>query len=106
MLKSRLGGEFNRATGIYPQSVAADRKLKEVADIVEGCSVDTELGECYTRCEDCLEFKNCEKLWLYMVEQSTNHGIHYIKEEDFDIFILNFTLMQERLNGGNGGQNG
>lgn len=102
MLKPRLGGILNHAQGVYPQSTATDKRLHEVAEILEKCSLDTELGEYYIRCEDCQEFRGCERLWLYMVEKSTNHGIHLIQEADFDIFILNFTLISERLNGNNG----
>lgn len=103
MLKARIGGVYNQATGIYPHSAAMDKRLKEVADLLEKCSLDTELGECYVRCDGCPELKPCERLWLYMVEQSTNHGIHLIKEPDFDTFLLNFTLIQERLNNGHNG---
>ena len=106
MLKPRLGGAYNQATGIYPHSTAMDRRLQEVVDILERCSEDTEFGECYIRCDSCPERERCGRLWLYMVEQSTNHGIHLIKEPDFDTFLLNFTLIQERLNNGHNGGNG
>lgn len=105
--KPKFGGDYNRINGSYHQSTARDRGLQEVAVILDKCSVDTELGECYIRCEDCPEKDRCDRLWLRMVEQSTNHGIRYIQEPDFDLFLLNFTVIQERLNNGhNGGHNG
>lgn len=102
----RKGSDYNRITGLYPQSTAVDRNLQEVAKILERCSEDTEYGVFYIRCEDCTELNRCVRLWLYMVGQSTNHGVRYIKEPDFDIFLLNFTLIQERLNNGHNGGNG
>ena len=99
----RKGRDYNLITGLYPQSTAVDRNLQEVVDILEQCSRDTEFGEYFIRCDDCLELGRCVRLWLYMVEQTTNHGIRYIKEPDFDKFLLNFTLIQERLNNGHNG---
>jgi len=99
----RKGSDYNVLTGLYPQSVAVDRNLQEVADILEKCSMDSEFGEYFIRCEVCTEQARCVRLWLYMVEQTTNHGIRYVKEPDFDKFLLNFTLIQERLNNGHNG---
>ena len=103
MLGYRKGKDFNTVTGLYPLSVAQDKKLVEVADILEKCSGDSEFGEYFIRCDDCPERDRCVRLWLYMVEQTTNRGIRYIKEPDFDKFLLNFTLIQDRLNNGHNG---
>ena len=102
----RKGIDYNVLTGFYPQSVAVDRNLQEVVGILEKCSMDTELGDCYIRCNDCAELNRCERLLLYMVDQTTNHGIRYIKEPDFDKFLLNFTLIQDRLHNGHNGNGG
>ena len=99
----RKGRDYNLITGLYSSSTAADRNLQEVAEILERCSEDTVFGEYFIRCDGCLEKDRCVRLWLYMVEQTTNHGIRYIKEPDFDKFLLNFTLIQERLNNGHNG---
>jgi len=102
----RKESDFNCVTGLYPGSTATDRNLQEVAEILERCSVDTEFGECYIRCGACPERNRCVRLWLHMVEQSTNHGIQYIQEADFDFFLWNFTRIQERLNNGHKGGKG
>lgn len=102
----RKGSDFNCITGLYPQSAATDRNLQEIVEILEKCSADTELGECYIRCDDCPERERCVRLWLYMVGKSAGSCIRYIKEDDVDLFLLNFTIIQERLNNGHNGGNG
>lgn len=106
MLGYRKGQDFNSVTGLYPQSTAADRKLQEVAEMLEKCSMDTEFGEYFIRCEVCPEQTRCERLWLYLVDKSAGKCTRYIKEADVDVFLLNFTAIQERLNNGHNGGNG